>query len=358
MNFELGSEEQQLIDAVRDALSRTDTLGAARAALDGAEPMHLWKEAVRGGWIDMPGLLYSVLVLIECGRRLAPTGLVGHLSALAALRPDVPEALLDGSRRAAIVFDWGIKDDANATSLMRRAEHVPDAFGADVLVIATDAEVSIVDAGFEVEPVGEYDKSRPIGNVRYGGTAGGAGEAAVGGAAAAARVEAPGGGMGTAGSDAATGSAEMVGGGEYAWNTAQTLLAAEALGAAEAALAMAVEYAKQRKAFGRSIGSFQAVKHQLADALRLNENARSLLYFAAYASENDLAQFGLAANAARFAADQAVDVTTRRCLAVHGGLGATWEHDAHLYFRRAQLTRLLLGGQAGAGERVVRHVLG
>jgi alkylation response protein AidB-like acyl-CoA dehydrogenase len=144
----------------------------------------------------------------------------------------------------------------------------------------------------------------------------------------------------------------------FAWNVMQTLLAAETLGAAEAALTLAVEYAKQRKAFGRAIGSFQAVKHQLTDALRLNENARSLIYFAAYAAGNEPAGFGLAANAARLAADTAADECTRRGIAVHGGLGATWEHDAHLYFRRAQLSRLLLGGQYEAGERVVSHVLG
>ena len=100
MNFELGSDEEALIEAVRDALSRTDTLAAARSTLDGAPPVHLWKEAVRGGWTDMPGLLYAVLVLIECGRRLAPTGLLGHLTVTSVLRDP---ALLDGTHRAAYI---------------------------------------------------------------------------------------------------------------------------------------------------------------------------------------------------------------------------------------------------------------
>jgi hypothetical protein len=304
MNFELGPDEELLIASVRDALSRTDTLAAARSTLDGAPSVHLWKEAVRGGWTDMPGLLYAVLVLIECGRRLAPTGLLGHLTVTSVLREP---SLLDGTLRAAYVPLSG-------------AEYVPDAPGADVFVVGTpDGLFRAEDV--TVTPVGEYDASRPLGMVHFR-----LGEAIPG----------------------------DVG---YAENVSQTLLAAEALGAAEAALHMAVDYAKQRKAFGRAIGSFQAIKHQLTDSLRLTENARSLLYYAAYAAESEPAEFGLAANAARFAADQAAEMSTRRNIAIHGGLGATWEHDAHLYFRRAQLTRLLLGGQAGAGERVVQHVI-
>lgn len=310
MNFELGEDERLLISSVRDALKRTDTLAGMRAALDGAQPPHLWAEAVRGGWTGMPGLLYGVLVLIECGRRLAPTGLAGHLTVTSTLArldapPDFLPSLLDGRLRAAYA---------------PRDNHVPDAVGADVLIV--DDGDGLLLAECDVEPVGRYDPSRPLGSVKV-------------------RSGQP-----------------IPGDPEFAWNAAQTLLAAEALGAAEAALELAVAHAKQRMAFGRAIGSFQAIKHQLTDSLRLNENTRSLLYFAAHAAESEPGQFGLAANAARFAADTAIDLASRRCIAVHGGLGATWEHDAHLYFRRAQLTRLLLGGQAGAGERVVRHVLG
>jgi alkylation response protein AidB-like acyl-CoA dehydrogenase len=316
MNFELGPDEEALIAAVRDALARTDTLGAARSALDGAPRVHLWKEAVRGGWTGMPGLLYGVLVLIECGRRLAPTGLLGHLTVTSVLpEPD----LLEGTRRAAYIPLPGLAAPGVA-SVWQVVEHVPDAVGADVYVVGT-AHGLFRAEDVTVTPVGEYDPSRPLGTVRF-------------------RLGEP-----------------IPGDVEHAENVSQTLLAAEALGAAEAALQMAVDYAKQRKAFGRAIGSFQAIKHQLTDGLRLAENARSLLYYAAYAAESEPSEFGLAANAARFAADQAVDACARRCLAVHGGLGATWEHEAHLYFRRAQLTRLLLGGQAGAGERVVRHVI-
>jgi hypothetical protein len=185
MNFELGSDEEALIEAVRDALSRTDTLAAARSTLDGAPPVHLWKEAVRGGWTDMPGLLYAVLVLIECGRRLAPTGLLGHLTVTSVLRDP---ALLDGTHRAAYIPASG-------------AEYVPDAVGADVFVVGT-ADGLFRAEDVTVTPVGEYDPSRPLGTVHFR-----LGEAIPGDV-------------------------------WHAENVGQTLLAAEALGAAEAALHM------------------------------------------------------------------------------------------------------------------------
>ena len=302
MNFELGPDERLLTEAVRQALSRTDTLAATRRALDGGETIDLWKEAVRGEWTEIPDLLHAVLVLIECGRRLAPTGLVGHLTAKAILK--------EGNARAAYV-PKGYHD------------FVPDAAEAEVLLVEHEDGLRL-HQGTAVKRVGRYDPSRPLGSVEV----------------------------------VPDGGTKVDGDPEYAWNVMQTLLAAETLGAAEAALELAVGHAKQRKAFGRTIGSFQAIKHQLTDSLRLNENARSLLYFAAYAARNEPERFGLAANAARYAVEQAADAGTRKNIAVHGGLGATWEHDAHLYFRRAQLSRLLLGGQATAGERVVRHVLG
>ena len=306
MNFELGEDERALTEAVRKALSRTDTLGAMRRALDGGETIDLWPEAVRGEWTEIPGLLHAVLVLIECGRRLAPTGLVGHLTAMAVVK--------DRRARAAYV-PKGFHD------------FVPDAAEAEVLLVELDEGLLITNCA-TVRRVGRYDPSRPLGSVDL------------------------------ADLDPAADGDWVDGDPHFAWNVMQTLLAAETLGAAEAALELSVAYAKQRKAFGREIGSFQAIKHRLTDSLRLNENARSLLYFAAYAAENEPKRFGLAANAARFAVEHAADVGTRNNIAVHGGLGATWEHDAHLYFRRAQLSRLLLGGQAEAGERVVSHVLG
>ena len=116
-------------------------------------------------------------------------------------------------------------------------------------------------------------------------------------------------------------------------------------------------YAKERHTFGRAIGSYQAVKHGLTEVLRLQENARSLLDYAGWARVGAPQEFPLAASAARSVAGHALDFAPREMISVHGGIGATWEHDAPLYFRRAQLSRRLLGGTADAADRVAGELL-
>jgi alkylation response protein AidB-like acyl-CoA dehydrogenase len=217
-------------------------------------------------------------------------------------------------------------DDAIVTGEVR---FVPDAPGADVLIVVGrtgDGPVAVRLEGVEVEPLVRYDATRPLGQVRLDGARG----------------------------TLLSATAERI---AAAWHVGQALLAAEAIGATEAPLEIGVEYAKERMAFGRTIGSYQAVKHQLVEILRHIETARSLSYYAGWAAEDRHDEFALAANAARYAAEHALNFGTRTVIAVHGGIGNTWEHDAPLYFRRAQLSRLLLGGQTGAGEVVARELL-
>jgi alkylation response protein AidB-like acyl-CoA dehydrogenase len=120
---------------------------------------------------------------------------------------------------------------------------------------------------------------------------------------------------------------------------------------------MSVAYAKERFTFGRAIGSYQAIKHELTEVLRRLENARGLQYYAGWARESMPEEFPLAASAARSAAGQALDFAARSMINVHGGIGATWEHDAPLFFRRAQLSRRLLGGTRDATDRVAAETL-
>jgi alkylation response protein AidB-like acyl-CoA dehydrogenase len=142
-----------------------------------------------------------------------------------------------------------------------------------------------------------------------------------------------------------------------AWHLAQALLAAESIGSVETALDVSVAYAKERHTFGRAIGSYQAVKHSLTEVLRQLENGRSLLYYAGWARNGAPGEFPLAASCARSVAGRALDHAARTMISVHGGIGATWEHDAPLYFRRAQLSRRLLGGTGGATDRVAQELL-
>ncbi|MDX6731917.1 MAG: hypothetical protein QOC54_1865, partial [Baekduia sp.] len=142
-----------------------------------------------------------------------------------------------------------------------------------------------------------------------------------------------------------------------AWYVAQALLAAEAVGTVQTTLDLSVQYAKERFTFGRAIGSYQSIKHELTEVLRRMENARSLLYYAGWARTDAPDEFPLAASAARSAAGGALDFAARSVINVHGGIGATWEHDAPLYFRRAQLTRRLVGGHGDATDRVAERLL-
>jgi alkylation response protein AidB-like acyl-CoA dehydrogenase len=209
---------------------------------------------------------------------------------------------------------------------------VPDAPGADVLVVvgvgdAGEPVAGAVEPGAAtIETVRRYDATRSLGHVALDGAAG-------------RRLD--------------VGAEQLA----RAWYLAQALLAAESLGAVETTLQMAVAYAKERFTFGRAIGSYQAIKHGLTEVLRRQENARSLLYYAGWAFEDHPRELPLAASAARSAAATALDHAARQNITTHGGIGATWEHDAPLFFRRAQLSRRLLGGAGDATDRVAAELL-
>ncbi len=135
---------------------------------------------------------------------------------------------------------------------------------------------------------------------------------------------------------------------------ATVVLAAEDLGAADAAVQMAVGYAQQREAFGRRIGSYQAVKHMLVDGWVGVDQLRSLVWWAAWAADAAPEELPLAASAAKAHAAEVLERAAETCVQVHGGIGFTWEHDAHLYWRRAKVDRLLLGDAAEHLDAVAR----
>jgi alkylation response protein AidB-like acyl-CoA dehydrogenase len=372
VNLALSDEQVLLREAARGALSRFKTLEEARAALDGGgAPTDLWPTAREAGW---PGLLIdeahggagldvfdAMLVLGECGRVLAGVPLLGHLPAtaiLGACTAGTPllGALASGERRAAYLparppddvrGEWSVDPAggseraplpavAGGAGEERVSGHlafVPDAPGADVLVGVALLDgrpvgfaVESAAAGVTVEAMRRYDATRPLGHVTLQD-------------APATLLDAPGPAL------------------TEAWHLAQALLAAESLGAVESALDASVAYAKERYTFGRAIGSYQAVKHSLTEILRQLENGRSLLYYAGWSRHGAPAEFPLAAGAARSVAGRALDHAARTMISVHGGTGATWEHDAPLYFRRAQLSRRLLGGTALATDQVAGELL-
>jgi alkylation response protein AidB-like acyl-CoA dehydrogenase len=135
-------------------------------------------------------------------------------------------------------------------------------------------------------------------------------------------------------------------------------LAAEQVGGAERCLEMAVDYAKVRHQFGRAIGSFQAIKHKCADMMLRVESARSAAYYAGWAAAHAPDELGEAAAIAKTYASEAYFDCAGENIQIHGGIGFTWEHDAHLYFKRAQGSRLLFGLPSAHRERVAARLLG
>jgi alkylation response protein AidB-like acyl-CoA dehydrogenase len=374
MNLALSDEQVLLREAARGALSRFKTLEAAREALDGADSLpDLWPTACEAGW---PGLLIyeehggaeldafdAMLVLGECGRVLAAVPILGHLPASAILgdstnASELLGGLASGERRAAYLparpaddlsSEWTVDPASGAgrpaipTAVRSQGEgqakvtgelsFVPDAPGADLLVGVAlldgrpaGVAIEAAAAGVDVRNVRRYDSTRSLGHVSLKG-------------APALVLDAP---------------EESLAG---AWHHAQSLIAAESIGSVETALEVSVAYAKERHTFNRPIGSYQAVKHSLTEVLRQMENGRSLLYYAGWARNGAPGEFPLAASAARSVAGHALDTAARTMISVHGGIGATWEHDAPLYFRRSQLSRRLLGGTAGATDRVAGELL-
>lgn len=366
MNLELTDEQVALRDAAQGALARVADLEVLRDALEGGARPDTWGLVSEQGWAGLLvseanggvglSLFDAQLILIEAGKVLAAHELLGHLPATVALDAASYAGTADyaeGTKRAAFLpvappsdleASWttaprGGSAPAPAPTLggdgtvSGEIAWVVDAPGADLLVgVAVDGSgaakavaIETGAAGVTIDgPVLRYDSSRLLGHVTLEN-------------APATVLE---------GADPAR-----------AWYAAQALLAAESYGSVETALEVSVAYAKERFTFGRAIGSYQAIKHGLVEILRLRENAYALQLYAGYAYDAKPEEFALAASAARTAAGHALDYAARQQIATHGGIGATWEHDAPLYFRRSQLSRRLLGGIGDSTDRVAGELL-
>ena len=129
----------------------------------------------------------------------------------------------------------------------------------------------------------------------------------------------------------------------HLYDYAAVALAFEQVGGAQQCLDMSVEYAKVRIQFGRPIGSFQAIKHKCADMLVQVESAKSAAYYAGWAASEGNEELKIVAPLAKSYCSDAFFFCASESIQVHGGIGFTWEHDAHLYFKRAKTDQLLFG---------------
>jgi alkylation response protein AidB-like acyl-CoA dehydrogenase len=319
MDLTLGPEQESIRDAIRAVLAdrlpmaRVRAVAAAAPGLDEAA----WREAGALGWFGLAlpeaaggagyGLPEEMLLFVELGRALAPGPWLGTVLAAHALAASAPDraAVLAGARRVAVV------DDPRETG----AALVADAGTAQAYLVLGARGVRWVPAdarGASVASEGSIDPTRRLARVRVGA---GAGEALAGDA------------------DALRARATV-------------LVAAEAVGVAERTLEMSVEYAKVRQQFGRPIGSFQAVKHRCADMAVRAEVARSLATWAAVALRDGDPEAGRHVRAAKALAVDAALANAADNVQNHGGMGFTWEADAHLYLKRAWLLEHAFGTRA------------
>jgi alkylation response protein AidB-like acyl-CoA dehydrogenase len=138
---------------------------------------------------------------------------------------------------------------------------------------------------------------------------------------------------------------------------AAVALAAEQVGGAQRCLDMSVDYAKLRVQFGRPIGSFQAIKHKCADMLLEVESAKSAAYYAAWAAAEGSNELPLVASLAKAYCSEAYFHVAAENIQVHGGIGFTWEHDAHLYYRRAKSSEVMLGSPTHHREIAATYLI-
>ena len=314
MNFDLDQEHRDLADAARDFLSATASPAAARAMLDGGTGVQPGRaELVKSGFatITIPehagggggSVLDLAVVAEQAGRLLAGPSLVTFARAAVLLDDDRLAALAGGDLSIAVVDDSG---------------PVLDAVGADTFLALRDG--ALVCGPGTVTAREPIDPTRGLGDVTLGDTE------------------------------------ELVPDATELWLRAErvgrTVLAAEGLGAAARVVEIGVAYAKERYAFGRAIGSYQAVKHLLVDAYVEVEQLRSLVWWAAWAADHAPDELPLASAAAKAAAASALEQAAETVIQVHGGIGFTWEHDAHLYFRRARADAALFGDATYHRERL------
>jgi alkylation response protein AidB-like acyl-CoA dehydrogenase len=328
MNFDLTSDQREIQRTARDFLTARYTPEKIRAvALDGESDPY-WDDIVELGWPDVAelGIVELAVLSEELGYALAPSPLAAHWAAR-LLHPG-----LEGRGTVAMWDADGGADPETPTlsvsgdALTGVKIAVPNADVVDTLVVTASGgrHFAVRASDAVIEPARALDTTRPLFTVRFDGT-----------------------------------PAQELSGEHFgpAWHAIAVMAAAESVGVAARVTKTTVEYAKERKQFGRAIGSYQAVSHACAQMFLETEGARSVTLWAAWALDRDPDTAYLAANCAKaYASDAAVNVA-RSALQVHGGIGFTWEHDLHLFLKRAEANAHAFGDASWHREQVAAALL-
>lgn len=364
MDFTLSDDHVALRDAARAFLAKEVDLApllVPGATVEQAGYAPLWAKAVELGWPAMVvpeaygglGMDYVDLIMVvgEAGRTLAPMPLFGTLAgswAVEAGGNEAQKAALLGAVAAGEVklalavadaqgrYEPGALDakavrDADGYRLTGVRSFVVDGASADRLVVAADLDgtrrwfvVDTAAAGVAVERLAWRDITREVCEVRLDGAAG----------------------------ELLEGDASRVW--PFVRDRLYMVLAAESAAGTEAILLDAIDYAKERVAFGRPIGAFQAIKHQLAEIAGQSECANVGVQYAAWALSADDEKAPLAAAMAQSYASEAYCAATHRNIQIFGAIGFTWEMKNHLFYKRARCNAELLGAPVRQREDVIQ----
>ncbi|KUI19790.1 acyl-CoA dehydrogenase [Mycobacterium sp. GA-1285] len=329
-------EHVDLADAVFGQLNRVNSRGAARSTLEGgsSHPAEIWSAAADLGWTGLAiaeeyggsgfGLAELAVVLEAQGRQLCPGPFLPTVAAAVVIDRCAPDSaraqLLPGLADGSVVGALAVSGSVTIGSDLVVTGESPAVLGApdaNLLVVAAGDDVVVIDSaaeGVTITPLESMDTSRSLGSVALSGVA-------------------------------VTDERVLRGAAAKAHTVFRILASAEAVGVSWASMEMAVEYAKVREQFGRTIGTFQAVKHHAANMLVNAEVTTAATWDAARADDLDSASLAAAVAASHAIRTQIFNAQTN--IQLHGGIGFTWEHDAHLYLRRARTLAALM---AEAGD--------
>jgi acyl-CoA dehydrogenase len=367
MNFAFSDEQQALRDQARKFLSDRAAPARVRRILESDEPFdrELWRGMGELAWTGTAipesyggagfGYLELCVLAEELGRSLAPTPFSSSVylatealllaGSAAQKRRWLPGlalgetigcfALAEGPRAP---HPGNLETVAHGGRLTGAKLPVANGDVADVAVVAARSDVDATAASLYLVPldgagvtrarVDTVDPTRSHARLAFDG-------------AAAEPLGEPGAGWALV---------------ERLLDRAAVLFAFEQVGGAQAALDMARDYALGRFAFGRPIGSFQAIKHKLADVYVALELARSNAYYGAWALSTDAPALPVAAATARVAASEAFYLAAKENIQTHGGMGFTWEFDCHMYYRRAKLLALTIGSTPRWKDRLIARL--
>ncbi len=363
MNFDFSEDQKFLGSEARKFLESSCTMAEVRTVLDDKDTnchQDVWKKIIEMGWAGAAipeeygglglGMLELCVLAEEMGRVLAPVPfsssvyyvaealkLAGSDEQKAALLPGIADGSVVGclalSEGPGDIHANALKTSFDGKTLSGAKLPVMDGdVATHAIVLAKEGKgASLVIVSLEDDTVSRsslktLDPTRSHAELVFNGTG-------------AERLGAAG-----------EGSALL----DRILDRAAILTAFEQLGGAARAMEMAIDYAKERYAFGRPIGGNQAIKHKLADMYVKNEIARSNCYYGAWALSTNASELPEAAAAARIAATEAFWFASKENIQTHGGMGFTWEVDAHLYYRRAKLLSVCAGPVQVWKEKLIR----